>query len=241
MRTPSFRYMGGKARLRSWLVPLFPQSGRRYLEPFAGLGNIYYHARKHLRFERWVLSDRDPAFLKALLEANLSEMPESVSRTEFEHWRHSGCSISKLIEPKVTFAGKGYPAGFDGGHASHPAYTKKWHLPLCEEARRLLEGTKILKKDWASWDFSAFPADDFVYLDPPYYGTKASYPNIDHEALIAALNRTKCRWAISGYESPLYEKKLKYVRKFQKERNGEIRGANSGKYEATVETLWTNY
>lgn len=244
MRTPSFRYMGGKARLCKWLVSHFPQSGRKYIEPFAGLGNVFYQARKDLNFQEWELSDLDVSFLRALLIENFDLLPAAVSREEFQQWaRATGeqVGIARLIEPKITFAGKGYKHGFDGGHPSHPPYNGRLHRLLCEEARRLLQGVLVREMSWEAIDFDGLTAEDFVYLDPPYFGTKACYPQIDHERLVAVLNQAKFRWALSGYNCSLYESQLRFSGCYTRHRNSEIKSANNGCYSGVTEFLWTNF
>lgn len=62
MKTPSFRYMGGKARLASWLIGHFPKAGGRYVELFAGRGNVFFKARQSLDFKEWTLNDLDTGF-----------------------------------------------------------------------------------------------------------------------------------------------------------------------------------
>lgn len=60
-KLPAFQYPGGKARLRSWLLPFFPRSGRMYLEPFAGRGNVFFAARAALDFQYWQVNDPNTA------------------------------------------------------------------------------------------------------------------------------------------------------------------------------------
>lgn len=237
-KTPSFRYMGGKSRLRKWLLSYFPKTGRKYIEPFAGLGNVFFQARKDLDFEEWHLSDIDVSFFVAMLEANLDDLPDKVSRSDFLMWRDANNSISKIIESKITFAGKGYRAGFDGGHESHPPYNGKLHRAICEEAKRLLVNVKIESVSWNKRDYTGLTQHDFVYFDPPYFGTKASYPNIDHAELVDLLNAATFRWALSGYDNELYASHLRFTARHERERNSEIKGSNSRKYEAVCEVLW---
>lgn len=230
--------MGGKARLRKWLITHFPKSGRKYIEPFCGLGNVFFQAKKDLNFQEWHLSDIN-CFIESLVVANLDELPISVSKEEFNYWKTVNSDIAKLIEPQITFAGKGYKSGFSGGHVSHPPYNGNLYRIKCEEARRLLANVNIKNQSWNEIDYESLTFDDFVYFDPPYYGTKSSYPNINHEELVDTLNKTNFRWAISGYDNDLYAK-LKFTNRYEKERNSEIKGCNTGKREPVKEVLWTN-
>jgi len=239
-RTPSFRYMGGKSRLRKWLISKFPKSGRRYIEPFAGLGNVFYQARKDLSFKSWHLGEIHD-FFTALLNADLDKLPDSVSREEFDFWRKDDSYIATLIEPKITFGGKGYKSGFDGGHPSHPPYKGSLHRETCEQARELLKDVEVKKCNWTDWDYNSLGSEDFVYFDPPYFGTKAPYPNINHTDLIHLLVSAKFKWAVSGYDNNNMYNYFLTCNKHSKQRNSEIKSSNTGKYEGVVETLWTNY
>lgn len=244
MRTPAFRHMGGKARLRKWLVDHFPDSGQFYIEPFAGKGNVFFHAVQHLSFQWWELNDLDAKFLYCLRTADLGRLPESVSKDEFSVWKTraaDGDPIAQLIEPRITFAGKGYAFGHSGHSGSHVGYTGENYSKVCQEARRLLERvTYIKQRDWSE-TLELTDHSCFVYLDPPYYGTQAAYKNIDHEHLIRVLNQSKFSWALSGYRNNLYDTRLEFKCRFEYERNSEIKSSNSGKREAVIETLWTNY
>lgn len=229
--------MGGKVRLRKWLVSHFPASGNKYVEPFAGRGNVFFQARKDLRFMAWHISDVDVSFFTALRDANLDDLPARVTKSDFNVWKTSTSPVAKLIESRITFAGKGYRFGFDGGDPSHPPYRGDLYKPLCEEARRLLADVHITEASWDQWDYDSLTADDFVYFDPPYYGTNASYPNIDHEKLVRTINGLRCRWALSGYDNAVY-KSLKFTGRYVRERNSEIKGSNSRRYEPVTEVIW---
>lgn len=241
MKTPSFSYMGGKAKLRKWLVEKFPTSGDTYFEPFAGLGNVFWHAKKVLTFQKWELGDRCVAFFQALRTADLSMLPEKVGREDFEKWKVSISPIAKLIESRVSFAGKGYSKGFIGEANGNTRYSRKCYEPLLSEARRLSSDVVLVEGSWEDVDWERFTPNDFVYLDPPYYGTVASYPNIDHEKLALMLSKSRFRWALSGYENEVYKKHLVYLARYQKERDAKIKTSLKGKEQVVVETLWTNY
>lgn len=241
---PSFRHMGGKARLRRWLVEHFPQSGTWYVEPFAGKGNVYFLARQHLNFRSWLLADIDASFLYALKHADFSALPDEVTKADFPRYRDDPTNrIAKLIEPRITFAGKGYASGYSGHSGTHVGYSGNCYRVMCEQARALLSGTLIAEGAWDVLlrDPLFQDPEAFGYFDPPYVGTKASYPNIDHVALVQQLNDAPFMWALSGYRNDLYDSQLVFKCRFEYERNSEIKSSNTGKREPVVEVLWTNY
>lgn len=242
MRTPSFTYMGGKVRLRKWLIEKFPQSGRYYIEPFVGRANVFFQAKKDLDYSIWVLNDLDISFFRSLITVDLTDLPKTMDKDSFLHWKNSGCDIAKLIEPRITFTGKGYKYGYSGHIKGHVGYSYDCYKKNCENARELLSDAIIFEQEWLHLleDLELTEAD-FIYLDPPYYGAKATYPNIDHNFLVKKLNGLKCRWALSGYENEIYAENLNFINRYEKQRNAEIKGLNTQKKETVIEVLWTNY
>lgn len=240
MKTPAFRHMGGKARLRKWLVDHFPDGDDgTYLEPFAGKGNVFYEAVQRLSYSRWILTDYDTRFLNALIDADLGALPATVQRQDFAYWRASDGPITTLIEPRITYAGKGYKYGFSGSSGTHVGYSGTQYRKVCESARELLGHATIRQISWERALDEFQPS--FTYLDPPYFGTEASYSNIDHAVLVERLNTATFDWALSGYRNALYDTKLEFKCRFEYERNSEIKSSNSRGREPVIEYLWTNY
>jgi site-specific DNA-adenine methylase len=242
MKIPSFRHMGGKARLRSWLISHFPVAMETYVEPFAGKGNVFFSACSTVNALRFVLNDIDTNFLVSLLAADLNLLPESVSKEEFSLWKTRTDHVARLIEPRITFAGKGYKYGYSGSSGTHVGYSGESYRLMCQKARYLLNQNHV-EITTGSWEQALIlgSSEDFVYLDPPYLGTQASYGNIDHQKLVTVLNDAKFRWAISGYGNTLYDTNLNFTGRFEKKRNSEIKSSNTGSFEEVTEVLWTNW
>ena len=241
--TPSFRHMGGKARLRKWLVGHFPKHGTCYMEVFCGKGNVYFQAVKDLQYAWYSLNDLDNSFLSALYSVDTSLLPETVCKEDFEKWKNDKSAVAKVIEPRITFAGKGYSHGYSGTSGTHVGYSKANYKKICDEAQRIMRTypTTLLSNSWDDEQlYVGLGRNDFVYFDPPYLGTTASYGNIDHEKFIKFLNGVDFRWAVSGYDTTLYDS-LKYTGKYQIERNSEIKSSNKGQKSGVMEVLWTNY
>jgi len=238
--TPAFRYMGGKARLRNWLIQHFPPSGNIYLEPFAGLGNVFFAAKNSLDFKKWWLNDTNP-FLRSLLKVDLESLPPQVSKDDFDSWKSKNDDVARVIEPRITFGGKGYKYGYSGSSGTHKGYNGKLYRGVCNSAKELLAGVSITNLSWEKLNIPKLSSDDFVYCDPPYFGTSASYSNIKHEDLVRVLNASRCRWAISGYSNNLYDTHLNYKNCYVSKRNSEIKGSNARKKKPVVELLWTNF
>lgn len=250
MRSPSFAYMGGKVRMREWLIDHFPFTGHRYIELFAGLGNVYYAAVNNLHFSQWILNDKyTEEFFNGVKFADLSKLPKKLVDgdelflpMQYEHGDYQERLVAKLLEHKITLGGKGFCKGgvrtemFD-------RYNRDRFSHQIVQTRDLLRKAKLYFLDWELFLKSAWLellSEDFIYLDPPYYDTVASYPNINHPRLIKILTRLKCKWALSGYDSFIY-RDLEFKNKYERERNCEIGSSVNGGGHSVKEVLWTNY
>src|ERR1039458_9451565 len=107
MRRPTFPYPGGKARLAKEIVSYFPRSGRWYVEPFAGRGNVYWKASQ-LDFKKWHLNDiRTASFFEALRDLGPCAVPERTETEYYRLWARKKANPrdheALLIEPYLTF------------------------------------------------------------------------------------------------------------------------------------------
>lgn len=81
----------------------------------------------------------------------------------------------------------------------------------------------------------------FMYLDPPYViSTRASSQKYQcdmtdeqHKQLVDRLLNCKCKWLISGYDNPIYDKLT--------EKYGKITFKSPNSKSFAMETLWKNY
>lgn len=249
-KIPSYAYMGGKVRMRNWLIDHFPFTGNRYIELFAGLGNVYYAAANSLFFSNWILNDKyTEEFFNGVKFADLSLLPERLTDEDeiflpmqYENGTVQEKLIAKLLEHKITLGGKGFKKG---GYRTHMQgrYVQERFAHKIIQTRSLLQKARLYFLHWEDFLKQITPklhAEDFIYCDPPYYDTTATYPNINHGKFISILTRLKCRWAISGYDSFMY-RNFDYKNKYIKTRNREIGGSVNGGGESVDEVLWTNY
>lgn len=240
MLIPTFAYPGGKARLRRRLVAYFPTSGRRYIEPFAGRGNVFFLARSVLNFKHWLLNDLYTfPFFCAVQSVDFNLLPETVDRDAFQVLKaHAESPLAALLEPRVTYSGKGYAFGHSGRVANHIPYQKCHYIKMLEAARGLPAGVALFRQAWDRLPYGLYGPDDFVYFDPPYDGTAiGSYPNIDHEHLLSLLSTASFRWALSGYATPLYLSRLGPPA-IAWERCAEIAATSGQSGQKRIECLW---
>lgn len=234
---PSFGYLGGKVRIRDWLLSKFPLKGEIYFEPFAGLGNVYYLSQSILLYNNWILNDTNP-FLKILKDIDISELnslPKEITKELYDYYKSSGCNISKLIEYQITYANAGYKTTYNPISITGNRYTRSLYLNKLKLAKNQLSKATIHNQSWETFNYNSFNEQSFLYFDPPYINTHASYGNIKHTKLIDILNKAKFKWALSGYDNDFYKQCLNYNNKYELVINKNI---DSSTYK---ETLWTNY
>jgi hypothetical protein len=207
---PIFPCVGGKGRLRRWLLGL---TGSllvdRYVEPFAGNANVFLLAASRVRAARWWLNDLTTVpFLKVLYDGlgkhHLPERPWDTPGTVWRERAHFGCPTALAIAPFVTWGAKGH--GYSMGAKVRRNYCPRTLERKFSAAKEIMWGTRPLLtgEDYRSVLEELGP-EDFVYLDPPYEGCCGTpYPAICHEELLALLPSLHCRWLLSGYESDLY-------------------------------------
>lgn len=247
-RLPTIPYPGGKARLAPTLVSLMPRSGRRYLEPFAGRGNVFWAAASiPLLFQLWILNDiRTAPFFEAVRAIGSTvEVPER-SREEFDRQREAfkaGSPTADVLEPYLTFGGGGYGNGMGGtGRVSTAGYARA--LRACHDLM-VATDVEVTSKDWTQIPWPDYDPNDFVYFDPPYIGANVrpyKSGDLNHEDLARFLRDAPFRWMLSEYKHDLYLRELgpPFWTKEVQLRAPSYRLANGGK-ERRIECVWKNY
>jgi site-specific DNA-adenine methylase len=208
-RPPMIPYPGAKGRLAPVLVSMMPKVGRLYLEPFVGRGNVFFAAATSLDFQRWHINDISTAkFFKTLKRVGDKVKVPQRTREEYERRKalfKRGNAGSILLEPYLTFSGGGYAKGGFGGARSANAqgYTK-----TLRKGKELLDQTaaEITAQDWHDLDLDSLTADDFVFLDPPYFGADVrAYSNkFDFDGMVKALLKAKFKWMLTEYRQDFY-------------------------------------
>ena len=91
---PRFGYVGGsKSRLARRIVSLFPETGDRFVEPFAGRANIYFAVTQFCHYKKYWLNDiRTYKFLEALRSGKSVIPHRKISEGLYRRMR-----ISKVI------------------------------------------------------------------------------------------------------------------------------------------------
>jgi site-specific DNA-adenine methylase len=208
VQTPVFAYPGGKGRLAEALVSLMPKSGRRYVEPFVGRGNVFFAAAGKLRFRYWYLNDLNTASFFTALQRTRGDVqvPERTRLVYEQLKQQKEGELRTLLEPYLTRDGGGYRrSGFGNQRGRSP---ESYGCLLRKAAQLLVRAkAKISATEWYCLPFSSFNEQDFVYFDPPYFGADVrAYHDytVNYFSLIKLLSTAKFRWMLSEYPSNLY-------------------------------------
>jgi hypothetical protein len=224
MKQITFSYPGGKARLATKLCDQFPRSGKRFVDVFAGRGNLLWRAMQLLNYDSWWINDiRTAPFLETILTHGHTIVVPPRSREEYTRQKADYISRtpeSILLEPYLTYSGGGFiwsgfragkwvegggRAGFDMRSAG---ISQSGYQAMLLRAHQMLmcKDVEITKLDYKGV-LSQLGDDDFAYIDPPYADcdVRAYEGNdINHAELIEILKSAKFQWALSEYKNPIY-------------------------------------
>ena len=222
MLNSPFKWVGGKSRLRKFIIPMIPPH-TCYVEPFAGAAWVLFGKPKS---DVEVLNDIDQELITFFRVVR--EQPEELiasfewelaSRAEFKRL----ASLNPLALNDVQRAHRFYyliMAGW-GGEALYPRFQtstqdgghgnrligalktlKNRLLPIHERLRTVL----IENLDWHECMERYDSPSTVLYLDPPYLGNGVNYKfnmrgEEDHRILADQLRVSKGLWILSAYDS----------------------------------------
>lgn len=217
-----FKWVGGKSRLRKNIIELLP-AHTCYVEPFAGAAWVLFGKPPS---DVEVLNDKDQDLITFFRV--VKEKPEEliatfewelVSRAEFE--RLANLDSSQLTDVQrahrfyyLIMAGWGGEFNYprfqtsieDGGHGNRLfgalQTLQKRLMPVYERLRTVI----IENLDWQECIERYDRPGVVMYIDPPYPENGCNYKHNmrekdAHEALVRRLNRTKCKWIVSSYDT----------------------------------------
>lgn len=245
--TPTFKMHGSKARTAPWLTTKFPSEFRRWIEPFAGRGNVFYRVHTSgLRFESARLNDIGThEFLRALRDYSGDWSfvdPEPIDKEVHRRWRDSPTSQERsLAESYVARFGDTYACG-PNTTCHRNRHSRTHTIKRMRTAGEILRErqTEVTGLDWAEFLEGVRPErEDLVYLDPPYNVKQTvHYAGIDHEKFLKVCQGLPSWVFISGYSSPLYESQLAGWRRETRQRSSTGKIATDGKKPKVEEVLW---
>ena len=267
-------YVGGKFKLLTQILPLFPNGINKFYDIFGGGFNVGINCRA----EKVVYNDVNIEVVKLLdyisrtdTDNMLEQIDRYIEKYELSKTNEAGYrsmrddynksdSISPIMlyilicysfNNQIRFNSKGkfnMPFGRDRS-SFNPA--------LREKFIHFSDTLKDKKVDFRCFDFreilrgEQFEDNDFVYCDPPYFNSTATYNEnngwsaADEKDLLAHLERLNIKWALSN------NLKTNPMLKDWAERNGYIIHYLSGTYgncnyhkkdkSRDIEILITNY
>lgn len=153
---PSFAYPGGKAKLRKRILAMLPPEGQRYVEPFAGRGNVFFAVATLLKYEEFWLNDIQTwPFLAGLRGSWLYAVPNWRDPETFDRMkarsetRHGIRHPATFLEPYLAFSGGTYQkAGRrarEGNGVRREGFERSVRM-ACEIIRR--NKTKLTRLDY---------------------------------------------------------------------------------------------
>lgn len=197
--TPIVKWAGGKRALTDKLIALLPEKFGTYYEPFFGSGALYCA----LQPENAVIGDTNPGLMAMYKKVRddpvpfgktLMELEYIYNRADFAGQANMYYNLRTMYNQYKTdvpavfvFLNK---TGFNGlyrenrkGDYNTP-FGKRSSVKMCDRDNilrwsRALQTAFIVTPDFLHGDFEdtvdSAAAGDFVYFDPPYYGTFEKY------------------------------------------------------------------
>lgn len=217
------KWVGGKSRLRKFIVPLLPEH-TCYVELFAGGAWVLFGKS---RSDVEVLNDIDKELInfyrilkyhpEALIESFEWEL---VSRARFDELAQQSPENLTDIQRAHRFyymimAGWGgefnYPrfqtSITDGGHGNRLIGAIKHLREKLAPVHARLQTVIIECLGWQDCFARYDRANTVMYVDPPYPNNKSNYKHNmrsweDHQLLAEALRGARCKWILSSYDKP---------------------------------------
>jgi DNA adenine methylase len=256
---PPFKTHGGKAYLSRRIVAILPEHDV-YVEPYLGGGNVLLN-KPRSRIE--VGGDLDPELINfwRVLQGDLARLLARIRDLPYQestfHWARDTQWPEDPVERAVRFLvrnrfsrgglGKNFAWSkrLRGGRPgdSNAWETLKQELPLI--AARI-QDVRFLRQDGIETIKQFDGPHTVIYLDPPYLMETRSAPNTfmhemsfeDHERLLKTIIECRGFVAISGYQSPLYDRYLKNWDRTEWEMPNH--SGQTKQKERRLEVLWTN-
>jgi DNA adenine methylase len=241
---PFLKWAGGKAQLLEQLAPHFPSDIPTYREPFLGGGAVFFHLKARFPHMRASLRDINPELINCYLAVRDSAQPlmqrldEHIAqyRTEGERYYYLVRSRHHLNDPvdraaRMIFLNKTCYNGLwrvnSRGEFNVPVGSYRPDRVALYDRENLQAASEALRGvDLAVEDFRdallAATADEFVYVDPPYFplSTTAKFTSYAKEdfgeaeqqelaALFADAADRRVKLMLSNSDTPLIRRLYK--------------------------------
>ena len=263
MTKPFIKWKGGKSKLLSQIAPHLPTEFNDYYEPFLGSGAMYYYMYDFGMIENQAfLSDINTELITTYRV--IRNQPEKLIRLLKQYKKYHDKKFYYVWRDIIPVSDLGIAARFiylnkTCFNGIYRVNSKgKFNVPMgrynnpviCDE-RVIQECSAALQNVELSYcDFSRIsPTEgDFVYCDPPYYGTddKYSCKSFD-EASHNMLKRFADSWNNRGVKFIIHNSDTPFVRKLYRvynlvnlQRSGSVNSDPSKRHKVT-EILIKNF
>ena len=223
MLNSPFKWVGGKSRLRKFIIPIIPPH-TCYVEPFAGAAWVLFGKPKS---DVEIINDIDDELITFFRVVR--EKPEEliasfewelVSRAEFSRLANLDPQYLTDVQRAHRFyylimAGWGGEARYprfqssirDGGHGNRLVGALKSLRQRIVPIHQRLQTVLVENMDWQDCVEKYDSSTTVMYLDPPYLGNGANYKfnmrgKDDHLSIAEHLAQAKGFWILSSYDTP---------------------------------------
>lgn len=267
-------YVGGKYKLLKEILPLFPEKINTFVDLFGGGFNVginvntehivYNDLENHVVELMEHLNETDTEKLLSEIDSLIEKFDLSKENAEgFNQLREYYNEIDNspivfytmicyAFNYQIRFNQNGkYNMPFGKARSSFNPSLRKKFIDFVEVLHS--KDCSFMNVSFDKFDFEDFDSNDFVYCDPPYFNSVASYNEQggwteEHEKnlleLLDKLNDKGVRFALSNnlkYDNPMLDKwKNKYNVHYL---NGDYSNCNYQKKDKSkdIEVLITNY
>lgn len=257
MKTP-VTYYGGKQKLVTTILPLFPEHDL-YTEPFAG-GAALFFSKEPSEIE--VLNDMNSELINfyKVLQQDFISLQKKINITLHSRRQHKDASVI-YNNPHLfndldrawavwVLASQSFASMIDGSWGYDKAKnttTKKIHnkgVQFTEAYAIRLQNVQLECADALYIISSRDHARAFHYCDPPYFnsdcGHYGGYSRADFERLLELLSRIKGKFLLSSYDSDLLAEYVK-ANGWKQKRVEQRVSVNKGAGKVKVEVMTANY
>jgi DNA adenine methylase len=226
---PVLKWAGGKTQLLDRILPALPEKIEAYYEPFVGGAAVFFALAEQERFERAVLTDRNPELVEVYrsLRDDADAVIRALRRYSYDRDEYYRIRARVPTKPAARAARIIYlnKTGYNGLYrvnrsgAFNVPFGRHKNPNICDKeallaAARALQAAKIEVGDFEQVAGRARPGDA-VYLDPPYLplSRTANFTAYDrhpfgldeHRRLarvFAELSRRKVQAVLSNSDTP---------------------------------------
>lgn len=251
-------YYGGKQKLVSTILPLFPEH-ILYSEPFAG-GAALLFAKEPSEVE--ILNDTNKELINfyKVIQQDFISLQKKINITLHSRKLHQDASVI-YNNPHLfndldrawavwVLASQSFASIIDntwGYDKTRNTSTKKIinkGIQFTEEYAIRLQNVQLECADALYIIRSRDHANAFHYCDPPYFnsdcGHYGGYSIVDFERLLQLLSEVKGKFLLSSYPSELLDKYIKRHKWYQIQVRQQV-SVNKGAGKVKVECMTANY